>query len=204
MWLELGLVDYFLLPFVCVCVYSVLPYDLLKIYLFLHRCTFLCPHWVCFFNDQRSRDWLVMGFLMSYEWIVVGDKDEEKEKEIKQEFGQTCDWIKKRLGDKVASVQVSNRLSISPCVLASGKFGWSANMERWSLEFMLGQMNIHISTYMYIPTCLLWLLFVNADVCSELIAGWWRHKQLVIHPALSLWEAGEFLKSIQNIQSSKA
>lgn len=64
--------------------------------------------------------------------ISAGDKNEEKEKEIKQEFGQTCDWIKKRLGDKVASVQISNRLSTSPCVLVSGKFGWSANMERYS------------------------------------------------------------------------
>nr|DAD40400.1 TPA_asm: hypothetical protein HUJ06_014723 [Nelumbo nucifera] len=57
------------------------------------------------------------------------DKNEEKEKET-EEFGRTCDWIKKRLGDKVASVQISNRLSTSPCVLVSGKFGWSANMER--------------------------------------------------------------------------
>ncbi|KAG8364481.1 hypothetical protein BUALT_Bualt18G0001800 [Buddleja alternifolia] len=83
---------------------------------------------------------------ISKEDLDLGDKNEEKEKEIKQEFGQTCDWIKKRLGDKVASVQVSNRLSSSPCVLASGKFGWSANMERLmkaqtvgdpsSLEFM--------------------------------------------------------------------
>ncbi|MQL88353.1 hypothetical protein Taro_020920 [Colocasia esculenta] len=61
---------------------------------------------------------------------VSRDRNEEKEKEIKQEFGQTCDWIKKRLGDKVASVQISIRLSTSPCVLVSGKFGWSANMER--------------------------------------------------------------------------
>ena len=62
--------------------------------------------------------------------IIAGDKNEEKDKETKQEFGQTCDWIKKRLGDKVASVQISNRLSSSPCVLVSAKFGWSANMER--------------------------------------------------------------------------
>lgn len=60
----------------------------------------------------------------------TGDKNEEKEKEVKQEFGNMCDWIKKRLGDKVASVQISSRLSTSPCVLVSGKFGWSANMER--------------------------------------------------------------------------
>ncbi|EPS63720.1 hypothetical protein M569_11063, partial [Genlisea aurea] len=67
---------------------------------------------------------------ISKEDLDLGNKNEEKETELKQEFGQTCDWIKKRLGDKVASVQVSNRLSKSPCVLASGKFGWSANMER--------------------------------------------------------------------------
>ncbi|XP_010270191.1 PREDICTED: heat shock protein 90-6, mitochondrial-like isoform X2 [Nelumbo nucifera] len=83
---------------------------------------------------------------ISKEDLDLGDKNEEKEKEIKEEFGRTCDWIKKRLGDKVASVQISNRLSTSPCVLVSGKFGWSANMERLmkaqtvgdtsSLEFM--------------------------------------------------------------------
>ncbi|XP_054819043.1 heat shock protein 90-6, mitochondrial [Prosopis cineraria] len=83
---------------------------------------------------------------ISKEDLDIGDKNEEKEKEVKQEFGQTCDWIKKRLGDKVANVQISNRLSSSPCVLVSGKFGWSANMERLmkaqtmgdtaSLEFM--------------------------------------------------------------------
>ncbi|EEF30688.1 heat shock protein 90-6, mitochondrial [Ricinus communis] len=86
---------------------------------------------------------------ISKEDLDLGDKNEEKEKVMKQEFGQTCDWIKKRLGDKVASVQISNRLSSSPCVLVSGKFGWSANMERLmksqtigdtsSLEFMRGR-----------------------------------------------------------------
>lgn len=64
-------------------------------------------------------------------WKYIGEKNEEKEKEMKQEYGYICDWIKKRLGDKVSSVQLSNRLSTSPCVLVSGKFGWSANMERY-------------------------------------------------------------------------
>ncbi|CAN6334179.1 unnamed protein product [Urochloa humidicola] len=67
---------------------------------------------------------------ISKEDLDLGDKDEEREKEIKQEFSQTCDWIKKRLGDKVARVDISNRLSSSPCVLVAAKFGWSANMER--------------------------------------------------------------------------
>lgn len=83
---------------------------------------------------------------ISKEDLDLGEKNEEKEKEMKQEYGYICDWIKKRLGDKVSSVQLSNRLSTSPCVLVSGKFGWSANMERLmkaqtmgdasSLEFM--------------------------------------------------------------------
>lgn len=60
----------------------------------------------------------------------VAGAENENETEVKQEFGKTCDWIKRRLGDKVASVQVSNRLSSSPCVLATGQFGFSANMER--------------------------------------------------------------------------
>ncbi|XP_038683351.1 heat shock protein 90-6, mitochondrial-like [Tripterygium wilfordii] len=92
---------------------------------------------------------------ISKEDLDLGDKDEEKEKVIKQEYGQTCDWIKKRLGDKVASVQLTNRLSSSPCVLASGKFGWSPNMERLmksqtvgdtsSLEFMRGRRVLEIN-----------------------------------------------------------
>ncbi|OMP12036.1 Heat shock protein Hsp90 [Corchorus capsularis] len=86
---------------------------------------------------------------ISKEDLDLGDKNEEKEKVMKEEFGQTCDWIRKHLGDKVASVQISNRLSSSPCVLVSGKFGWSANMERLmkaqavgdssSFEFMKGR-----------------------------------------------------------------
>lgn len=92
---------------------------------------------------------------ISKEDLDLGDKNEEKEKMMKQEFGKTCDWIKKHLGDKVASVQISNRLSSSPCVLVSGKFGWSANMERLmksqtvgdtsSLEFMRGRRVLEIN-----------------------------------------------------------
>lgn len=77
---------------------------------------------------------------ISKEDLDLGDKNEEKEKVMKQEFGQTCDWIKKRLGDKVASVQISNRLSSSPCVLVAGKFGYSANMERLMKSQTVGDM----------------------------------------------------------------
>ena len=62
--------------------------------------------------------------------VIPGGEDEVKERETKQEYNLLCDWIKQQLGDKVAKVQISKRLSSSPCVLVSGKFGWSANMER--------------------------------------------------------------------------
>ncbi|KAM0871736.1 hypothetical protein ACQ4PT_039190 [Festuca glaucescens] len=86
---------------------------------------------------------------ISKEDLELGDEDEDKDKESKQEYTLLCDWIKQQLGDKVAKVQISKRLSSSPCVLVSGKFGWSANMERLmkaqtlgdtsSLEFMRGR-----------------------------------------------------------------
>ncbi|KAG5411671.1 hypothetical protein IGI04_007990 [Brassica rapa subsp. trilocularis] len=62
---------------------------------------------------------------ISKEDLELGDEDEVKEREAKQEFNLLCDWMKQQLGDKVAKVQVSNRLSSSPCVLVSGKFGTS-------------------------------------------------------------------------------
>lgn len=66
--------------------------------------------------------------------LVSGDEDEVQERETKQDYNLLCDWIKQQLGDKVAKVQISKRLSSSPCVLVSGKFGWSANMERLVLD----------------------------------------------------------------------
>ncbi|XP_043701357.1 heat shock protein 90-5, chloroplastic-like [Telopea speciosissima] len=92
---------------------------------------------------------------ISKEDLELGDDDEVTERENKQEYNFFCDWIKQQLGDKVAKVQVSKRLSSSPCVLVSGKFGWSANMERLmkaqtlgdtsSLEFMRGRRILEIN-----------------------------------------------------------
>ncbi|XP_073003632.1 heat shock protein 90-5, chloroplastic [Typha latifolia] len=92
---------------------------------------------------------------ISKEDLELGDEDEVKEREDMQAYNLLCDWVKQQLGDKVAKVQVSKRLSSSPCVLVSGKFGWSANMERLmkaqtlgdtsSLEFMRGRRILEIN-----------------------------------------------------------
>eukprot|EP00250_Pteridium_aquilinum_P008913 c18303_g1_i1 orf=309-2696(-) len=67
---------------------------------------------------------------ISKEDLDLGGDDEVEDREKEKEYQLLCDWMKQTLGDKVAKVQVSKRISSSPCVLVSGKFGWSANMER--------------------------------------------------------------------------
>ncbi|PWZ12087.1 Heat shock protein 90-5, chloroplastic [Zea mays] len=97
---------------------------------------------------------------ISKEDLELGDEDEDKEKESKQEYTLLCDWIKQQLGDKVAKVQISKRLSSSPCVLVSGKFGWSANMERLMKAQTLG--DTCVTDLPALPVQ--WLMQLNLDM----------------------------------------
>lgn len=66
------------------------------------------------------------------EGLQLPETDEEKEKaeQTRKSYEGLCKIIKDILGDKVEKVQVGNRIVDSPCVLVTGEYGWSANMER--------------------------------------------------------------------------
>jgi len=66
------------------------------------------------------------------EGLELESSEEEKKArdEEKAQYEGLCKLVKEVLGDKVEKVQVSHRISESPCVLVTGEYGWTANMER--------------------------------------------------------------------------
>jgi len=59
------------------------------------------------------------------------DEDEKKKiEELKKATEDLCKIVKDTLGEKVEKVIPGERLSSSPCVIVTGEFGWTANMER--------------------------------------------------------------------------
>ncbi|KAI0244737.1 Hsp90 chaperone hsp82 [Massospora cicadina] len=59
------------------------------------------------------------------------DESEKAAREARaKEFETLCTVVKEILGSKVEKVVLSTRITNSPCVLVTGQFGWSANMER--------------------------------------------------------------------------
>ena len=66
------------------------------------------------------------------EGLKLDETDEEKKKaeELKAQNENLCKIMKEILGDKVEKVIISERIVNSPCVLVTGEYGWSANMER--------------------------------------------------------------------------
>jgi len=66
------------------------------------------------------------------EGLELDDTEEEKKKreEEKSRFEPLCKLMKDILGDKVEKVMIGSRIEESPCVLVTGEYGWTANMER--------------------------------------------------------------------------
>jgi molecular chaperone HtpG len=54
----------------------------------------------------------------------------KKKKQVKESYEPLCKLMGEVLKDKVEKVIVSFRVVDSPCILVTGEFGWSANMER--------------------------------------------------------------------------
>ncbi|KAG7092376.1 Heat shock protein 90, variant 2 [Marasmius oreades] len=69
---------------------------------------------------------------VSKEGLELEETEEEKKarEEEAAAFNELCTVVKDALGDQVEKVVISNRITDSPCVLVTGQFGWSSNMER--------------------------------------------------------------------------
>jgi molecular chaperone HtpG len=66
------------------------------------------------------------------EGLELARDEEEKKKleELKKATEDLCKVVKDTLGEKVEKVVTGERLASSPCVIVTGEFGWTANMER--------------------------------------------------------------------------
>merc|ERR1711998_126722 len=66
------------------------------------------------------------------EGLKFDETEEEKKawEELCADFEPLSKLMKEILGDKVEKVVMSERVTESPCVLVTGEYGWTANMER--------------------------------------------------------------------------
>lgn len=62
--------------------------------------------------------------------LPESEEDKAAREAQKAEYEPLCRLMKDVLGDKVEKVVVGDRAVDSPCVLVTGEYGWSANMER--------------------------------------------------------------------------
>lgn len=68
-----------------------------------------------------------------------GEEAKERAKRAKAYFKGLTTWWKKNTGDSsIGSVKVSDRLSSAPCAVVSGKYGWTATMEKIARAQALG------------------------------------------------------------------
>ena len=71
-----------------------------------------------------------LSIAVSFPAFAEEAKKEAKKEEEKAKFEPLCKLMKDVLGDKVEKVIVGARIEDSPCVLVTGEYGWTANMER--------------------------------------------------------------------------
>jgi len=89
---------------------------------------------------------------------VEESDDEKKQFEDEKKANENlCKIIKETLGEKVEKVEISKRLSDSPCCIVTGEHGWSAYMERimksqalrdnQMATYMLGKKTLEINAH---------------------------------------------------------
>eukprot|EP00994_Dinema_validum_P001349 NODE_126_length_2419_cov_1759.261181_g92_i0.p1 GENE.NODE_126_length_2419_cov_1759.261181_g92_i0~~NODE_126_length_2419_cov_1759.261181_g92_i0.p1 ORF type:complete len:706 (+),score=269.29 NODE_126_length_2419_cov_1759.261181_g92_i0:64-2181(+) len=82
---------------------------------------------------QQLKDFEDKKFIcLSKEGVKFEETEDEKKKkeEEKAAFEGLTKQIKEILGDKIEKVILSDRIVSAPCILVTGEYGWSANMER--------------------------------------------------------------------------
>jgi heat shock protein 90kDa beta len=89
------------------------------------------------YGDQRLTN-------VAKEGLKLGEDEQEELDELKEQFADVVAFVQAELGVKVASVQITNRLTTSPSALVAGAYGWSANMERLAKAQALAD---HSNTY---------------------------------------------------------
>jgi len=62
--------------------------------------------------------------------LKIDGDDTKRFDALKTEFKDFTEFLKNVYGEKVEKVTISNRVTSSPCVLVTGQYGWTANMER--------------------------------------------------------------------------
>jgi len=67
---------------------------------------------------------------ISKEGLKLDGENEEKQKNLKEEFSPLCDYLKDVLFEKVSKVEISTKLTKSPCAIVTSTYSYSANMER--------------------------------------------------------------------------
>jgi molecular chaperone HtpG len=89
---------------------------------------------VLFFTEPIDEYMIpVLKNYKDFKIVSITDSDlslKSLDETTKKLFEKTCSTIKEILGDELTRVLVSNRVTDSPCVIVSDKYGVSANMER--------------------------------------------------------------------------
>jgi len=140
----------------------------------------------------------------------LDDTDEIEEKNnLNEEYKELCDFIKGVLKNKVEKVMVSSRLSSSPCVLMSSKFGWSANMERImkaqagadtrAHEYMRGKRSLEINPGSQMIRCLLQEVKKNKEIKKARDAAEFMYQTSLLTSGYELDNPQEYAKTVYSL-----